>query len=159
MGMDLSDHLHRSAVRIFEQLTFVYADSELDEDQRTASFGAGARVDFSGPACGRLTIHVYGDVLDILTRNMLPDLEKPSRSMQVDTLKEIANVICGNLLPAIAGRDAVFELEPPEEDDSPEPSSETSAAAVRVTVGLEAGRAELSLRLDQPEENGRRAVP
>ena len=52
-----------------------------------------------------------------LTENMLGLDEgeaEISSDDQADALKETINVICGNLLPAIAGKDAVFDIQPPE---------------------------------------------
>lgn len=151
MAMHLKDHLSRSAVRTFEELAFVFTDAELDEIQLAALFEAGARVAFDGPMCGRLTIRLYGGILETLTQNMLPDLEEPGRAMRIDTLKEIANVICGNLLPVVGGEAAVFDLHPPESDDSETPVAESVAPAATVAVGLEGGRAELSLYLEPTE--------
>lgn len=153
MATHLKDHLRRSAVRTFEDLSFVFTDAELDDIQMTASFEAGAWVAFDGPMCGRLSIRLYGEILETLTQNMLPDLEGPGRAMRVDTLKEIANVICGNLLPVIAGEEAVFNLHPPESDESEAAPASWSAPAAVVAVGLEIGRAEMSLYLDQTESS------
>ncbi len=158
MARDLSDHLRRSAVRTFEELAFVFTDSELDQVQMTAPFEAGAWVAFDGPMRGRLTIHLYGRVLATLTHNMLPDLEESSPAMQLDTLKEIANVICGNLLPNLAGQEAVFDLHPPESEDSDALPDVARSPAARVPVGLETGRAELLLYLEEIQSGGEGVV-
>ena len=49
---------------------------------------------------------------------MSPD-ELPPGVDTTDSLKEMANVICGNILPAIAGDDAVFDIGGPEITDTP----------------------------------------
>lgn len=158
MARDLSDHLRRSAVRTFEELAFVFTDSELDPVQLTATFEAGAWVAFDGPMRGRLAIHLYGGVLPTLTHNMLPDLEESSPAMQLDTLKEIANVVCGNLLPDLAGQEAVFDLHPPESEGSDASPDVSRSPAARVRVGLETGRAELLLYLEEIESGGEGVV-
>jgi len=33
---------------------------------------------------------------------------------QFDALREVANVICGNMLPGVAGSDEAFQISPPE---------------------------------------------
>ncbi|MEJ2077015.1 MAG: chemotaxis protein CheX [Acidobacteriota bacterium] len=156
MEMQLKNHLSQSAVRTFEELAFVFTDSELDEMQLEAPFEAGATVAFDGPMRGRLSLRLYGDILETLTQNMLPDLEKSSHAMRIDTLKEITNVICGNLLPLIGGEAAIFDLHPPESDDIESPDTVPVPPATMMVVGLEGGRAELSLYLEETEvmDNG-----
>jgi hypothetical protein len=148
MEMRLADQLRRSAVLTFEELAFVFVELEPDDAQVAAPFEAGARVAFDGPLCGWLSIRLYGGLLATLTRNMLPELDESSRAMGADTLKEIANVICGNLLPAAAGAEAVFDLHPPESDDVEIPPPGSPEPAAVVVIGLEDGRAELSLYLE-----------
>ena len=71
-----------------------------------------------------------------------------SREEQLDVLCEIANVICGNMLPEIGGPRAVFNIEPPQlcqVGQAASGCSESPAAEAR--IGLERGRAELFLYL------------
>jgi len=145
MEKNLKDHLHQSAVLTFEELTFMFTDAEPDAEQLDASFEAGASVRFRGPIEGALTVCLYGNVLSALSRNMLADLENPSREMQLDTLKEVVNVICGNLLPRIGGEEAVFDLNPPDVVTSGDRSAEEGMQSCSVVLGLEGGRAELIL--------------
>lgn len=147
MEKNLRGHLYHSAVRIFEELTFMFTDSDLEPAQSEAPFEAGAIVRFHGPLEGRLTVCLFGDVLSALSRNMLADVENPSREMQLDTLKEVANVICGNLLPLVAGADAVFDLNPPDIVTSAEPCEDDGPENHISVIGLEGGRAELVLQV------------
>jgi len=63
-----------------------------------------------------------------------------------DALGEVANVVCGNLLPEIAGRDAVFRLDAPRAFDGAGCGHGTPAAAL--SLGVDGGRAELALHLE-----------
>ena len=51
-----------------------------------------------------------------LAANMLglDDDESPSEEQQKDALRESLNVICGNLLPRVGGKEAVFDIQAPE---------------------------------------------
>lgn len=56
------------------------------------------------------------EVLQELAANMLglDDEEGITEDQRFDALKETMNVICGNLLPAIAGDEVVFDIDMPE---------------------------------------------
>jgi len=82
----------------------------------------GCQVDFTGPFNGKIFLLATDHIVEPLTLNMLglmsPD-ELPPGVDTTDSLKEMANVICGNILPAIAGDDAVFDIGGPEITDTP----------------------------------------
>ncbi len=82
-----------------------------------------------------------------IATNMLGlDGAELSRTQQEDAFRELANVICGNLLPALAGTQAVFAVSPPllmGEGDAPKVSTPAPAAAAHLT--LENGAADLAL--------------
>lgn len=71
-----------------------------------------ARVDFAGPFDGSLTITFSDELMTELAGNMLgtTDVSRISVEQQDDALKELLNVICGNLLPLVAGNEAVFKV-------------------------------------------------
>ncbi len=144
MGKKLETELYRAATMTFEELSFLLPTPEIDEEQLNAPVEAAVSVDFEGPFSGRLLVKVCGGLLPVITANMLGEEEAPSRSQQYDALGEIANVICGHMLPGIAGSKDIFHVSPPkmvESTDSP-PMAE-------VQVGLGAGRADLLLFVSQ----------
>ena len=67
--------------------------------------------------------------------------------MVLDALGEIGNVICGNVLPALGGKEAVFDLSAPEvrTGQLPEVSGMEQVAGIR--LGVDEGRAELTIHL------------
>ncbi|MBW2359013.1 MAG: chemotaxis protein CheX [Deltaproteobacteria bacterium] len=74
-----------------------------------------ASVSFAGPFAGGLVMTVSPQVVFELAANMLGvDNEETTLDQQYDALKESMNVICGNLLPAITGKQAVFNIGSPE---------------------------------------------
>ena len=151
----LETELHRVAVRTFEELSFLLPEPELDPNRLSAPVSAAVGVPFRGPVNGRLVVAVTEDILLAVASNMLAEDDLPTDQQQQDALKEIANVICGNLLPQIAGPKAVFKISAPESLGSATVSgvgSEDSPAA-RVHIGIDQGRADVMLFMSTPSRN------
>jgi len=76
-----------------------------------------ATVTFSGAHVGALSIEFPLRLLPVLAANVLGEEETPGDDMQRDALGELANIICGNVLPALdpAGK---YSLGPPLVGDS-----------------------------------------
>ena len=122
---------------------------ELDKEQERASEDAAVSVEFRGPFNGRLEIRICGVILPVFGANMLGEDGDLPEEEQLDVLREIANVVCGNMLPEIGGPKAVFHIEPPylcQIGQRALGHRESPAAEAR--IGLEQGRAELFLYLD-----------
>jgi len=138
---------YRTAAQIFEDLGFILSSREISQAQKDSLLEATVAVSFRGPFAGSLLIRIYGEVVPALASNMLGDDADPSKEMQEDALKETANVICGNLLPAIAGSALVFDLDAPVVFANPaDPVSPGSGRlAARANLGLDFGRAEIEL--------------
>jgi CheY-specific phosphatase CheX len=143
----LSDELlFEVGARVFEQLSFLFVTADGVAAPPPAQTAASVR--FDGPLSGRLVVTVDGGLPAALASNMLGlDAETtPTVFQQSDALKELANVICGNLLPEIAGTEVEFRVRPPvllepgaaDGDDAP-----TAAA----TMSLDGGTARLTLHI------------
>jgi CheY-specific phosphatase CheX len=63
-----------------------------------------ATVTFSGAHVGALSIEFPLRLLPVLAANVLGEEESPPDEMQRDALGELANIICGNVLPALDPR-------------------------------------------------------
>jgi len=149
MKADLTRELKQAATSTFEMLGFLLPEEELTEEQSEAPVTASSRVRFRGPSSGVLEVEVAGGFLEELASNML-GLERDAVSGQVaqDALGEVTNVICGNALPALGGAAAVFDLSAPETNKGPlPPSARPEDSIARVALGLDEGRAEITLRL------------
>jgi hypothetical protein len=132
--------------RTLEELCFFYAMPLLSDEQREARAEAAMCVRFRGPMSGQLVVRLAGGVLSLLATNMLGDAEG-SPSMQRDALGEVANVMCGNLLPIIGSPADVYVLEAAQPTVVLERCGTPPAA--RVQLGLEDhGRADLLLFID-----------
>jgi len=109
----VSAELHRAALLTFEQLGFMSPEDPHDGSQDNP-LELSAQVRFQGPFSGELHLHAFGKITGELTANMLGTIEPPSIRQRCDAFAEAANVVCGNMLPGIAGTDAVFDLEAPQ---------------------------------------------
>ncbi|NIA29227.1 MAG: hypothetical protein GWP06_04840 [Actinobacteria bacterium] len=140
--------LIKATVLTFEQLSFLLPTEELDEKQQNARPEAAVSVEFQGPFSGKLLLILYGQLLSNIAANMLGQEDAPSKKQQQDAFGEIANVICGNMLPGIAGSKEVFQIFAPQwirNAGSAAAGKETSAAEAR--VGLDLGRVDVRLFL------------
>lgn len=146
MSGDLRSSLLQAATSTFEELGFLFADGEPSESQAAAAVEGVARVAFTGPREGVLEVRVAGEVLRSLAVNMLGTDDLTDDELALDALGEVANVICGNVLPEIAGSAAIFDLRAPlvtaGNGDTLSPVPEP---ATRLSVGIDEGRADLAL--------------
>jgi CheY-specific phosphatase CheX len=115
MQQQLESILTRVAEETLERLAFLFSYPEDAATARALESGVTARVAFTGPVAGALMIHVSEAVLPELTENMLGESDVAfTLDEQQDALRELLNVICGNLLPEIAGKKAIFNIMAPE---------------------------------------------
>ena len=152
--------LMEAAVQTFEDLGMMLLNEELTDDQKEAKEEASVMVTFSGPFSGRLEITVFGKITEKLARNISGSEELSSDILLLDALGEIANVICGNVLPRIANVRDIFHLTSP----APLNSEQTDQDAEMVMIadshlGLEDGRAEIKLLVDETAGKTSESVP
>ncbi len=111
--------------RTFGELAFLFVMSEEEElGNGIVYWGHGVEVTFDGPFAGKLFLAITPETMEHISANMLGiELgEEPPAGVNVeDGLKELSNVICGNLLPAIAGDEVVFNIESPQILSNPQP--------------------------------------
>jgi hypothetical protein len=142
----LRSALASATASTFEGLALLYAAPDVDAGQRAAPLAAGVRLDFTGPFAGAVVVRTTADVLAAAAANMLGAGGPPPEPLRRDALGELANVICGNLLPAVAGR-AVFDLGAPRWTGVAPADAALGAPVAEVRLGLEGGRAEVALHL------------
>ena len=136
----------------FESLALLFADVPPSAEQAGAPLTQAVSVSFVGPSAGALVVAVSDGVAVALTANMLgldPDAVHGDAALQRDALGELANVVCGNVLPLVAGRGAVFHLAAPATSAVPAPAAAGTPLYVE-TLGVDAGRAVLAFHVDDP---------
>lgn len=115
MNEQIKDIIYRVTEEVLEKLAFIFSSPEEDRENISDDASVAACVSFTGPFTGSVVMTITSDTLPELAENMLGfDTEETTVDQQHDALKELINVICGNLLPAIAGKQVVFNVDPPE---------------------------------------------
>jgi CheY-specific phosphatase CheX len=140
-----------AATSTFESLALLFADVPAGAAQLATPLTHAVVVAFSGPTSGALTVAVSDDVAVALAANMLglsPEAAAADPALRRDALGELANVVCGNVLPLVAGREAVFHLAAPAACALPEAGGPAPLHAE--TLGVDLGRAVLALHLHDP---------
>lgn len=142
--------VYQVAEDVFEKLAFLFSFREEEREPMDYASAVVASVTFTGQFEGRLAMAVSEDVLPELAANMLGVEEETSREEQQDALKELINVVCGNLLPELAGRKKLFNVNAPQ-ILSPEQSAALAddAPAAAAKLSLEEGQCDLMLYLDE----------
>ena len=147
---NLEATLYKTGAAIFEELVFMFPTEELEDEQRDAERRAAARVDFHGVVSGSLVVVACGEVLPQLAANMLGEDEEHTEQTQRDALGEVANIICGNLMPQIAGSQKIFRLDAPDVTGALVPETGGGAQpSAEVRIGLDGGRADMLLFLNR----------
>ncbi len=145
MNSSAAKILYRKAALIFEELGFLMPRS--DSTGIAQEDCVRAAVHFKGPFSGCLVVSVTMDMLSQLAANMLGEEEQSNEIMERDSLGEIANVICGNALPAIYGFEPVFHLDAPTILEEAETLSGASdfAKEAEVQISFDTGNASVTL--------------
>ncbi len=141
--------LYRKAALIFEELGFLMPRS--DNNGIDLAESTSAMVSFKGPFSGCLLVSLSSQMLPLLSSNMLGEEGCSTTSMERDSLREIANVICGNALPAIYGFESVFHLDAPtllDRTDSLLNDSEYRKEA-QVNISFDTGHAAVILLVER----------
>ncbi len=146
--------LHSVTEETFQSLAFMFSMGP-DESEPAGPLPAitAVSVAFAGPFGGRVLLGVCDEMLPSLAGNMLglEDGQSATVEQQHDALKELVNVICGNLLPAIAGSTEVFHVHPPQVVQ-PKPAEgeglDLSGASATAALTLDSGLAQVALFLE-----------
>jgi CheY-specific phosphatase CheX len=148
MNNQSDERLYKVAAQIFEDLGFLLPTPELEPGQLEAPVDATVNVSFDGPFAGNLSVALCGGLLPTLAANMLGTDDDLSPAQQYDSLGEIGNVICGNLLPSLVGSKQVFRVGAPQVVAGQAPAAAADQITLATTqIGLEEGRADLRLHV------------
>lgn len=107
--------LARAVREVFENLCFMLptpSNASVPPDVGSSSRVVLA-VDFSGAGQGTLHLTLPDSMVSSVASSMLGEDGPLELSEQYDAVCELANIVCGNVLPLIAGERAVFDLASP----------------------------------------------
>ncbi|MBT3201512.1 MAG: hypothetical protein HN350_16545 [Phycisphaerales bacterium] len=152
MNRQLEEILWGVAEETFEALAFLLPMPEPVEPFESSPEVA-VSVRFHGPFDGKVIVTVAELVLGELACNMLglDDGAEIAVDTQQDALKELANVVCGNILPEIAGTTAVFNVDAPKLVDASAPASEEGLSLASETrFFLDSGPVSVELLTEGP---------
>ena len=101
---------------VFETLAFMFGElAEREDLPESPASGVGAKMTFDGDMAGEIAIAVPKRMCKEIAINILGmDMNEDLQLDATDSLKEVLNVICGQLLTSIAGDVPVFDLSVPE---------------------------------------------
>jgi CheY-specific phosphatase CheX len=145
MSSSLETKLHLAATLTFEELAYLCPTELADDLQPDVSAAHVVSVRFRGRIRGRLELAVASELLPGIAMNMLGTDEPPPAPVQRDALGEIANVICGNVLPAVAGTTTVLDLAAPEVVEPADGRESSQPPTAQTRFGLEGGWASVKL--------------
>jgi len=148
---EFDETLHRVTANTFEALALMFLVPEDEAPASTPEDEVSASVTFTGPCEGALVLSVADEIMPELAENMLglEDGSDATLAHQEDALKELANVICGNLLPELAGTKAVFHISAPALSLSGQrPDGFRSEPAATAKVCVEMGTVHVALFAD-----------
>lgn len=125
------DILRTAIVLAMERLCYASPEAFLDEPPAVDALEAW--VAFRGPSSGAIGIAVpqraIGGFIEAL---LLPDASADGLTAD-DFVAELANIVCGNAVPRIFGRNAIHVLSPPQPGRPAGP--EIATAVVELTGG------------------------
>lgn len=149
MNEKIDNIILKISAETIEKLVFMFASPYDPENSTEGDPDIGVRVSFTGPFSGTLGMKVSEELLSEITVNMLgvDDEDEITSEDQNDALKETLNILCGNILPVIGGKQAVFNIGAPmiipEGQDIKGNDGEELASDVKLS--LDEGRCDLVL--------------
>lgn len=140
MNNKLEQELFKAATSTFEEFCFMFPAPEMEGELEDIEFGKAALVHFQGPFKGKLIVKASENLMTTIAENMLGE-DLLTEKQRNDALGEVGNVICGNVLPGLAGAKAVFNIDSPqivtiEELADIQPTKNTIAVKLPLDEGL-----------------------
>lgn len=137
--------IYQAAILTFEELGFVFPMEGDDLPEIDSAACSSVAVGFHGEFAGELILSIEDEALSAIAENMLGEDVVVDDEMVHDVLGELANVICGNVLPAIAGKTHIFKLNAPAYHTG---VVEDKAPSAMAKLGMDEGRADISIYIN-----------
>lgn len=132
---ELNEALYRTVVESFEGFCRMIPQAHLSPEQKKVPWETAVEVLFKGPRRGGLRMDLYGNLAGEIAFQMTGSaMPKPE---EVDALGEMANIVCGNILPFAFGSEAILDLDRPKrlDQDRPVPGNVLSETEIPLSGG------------------------
>jgi len=138
--------IRQTAAMVLENAAFVFVDEDIGNTDISGYSFIGGKINFDGKYCGNVSIWMASETIDSIARNLLSidDDDKVSVKQRDDALKEMLNMITGNLLTSLYDEQLVFNLDIPQllkeklnTDELPEYSVTLYSESVPVIIALD----------------------
>ena len=150
MKKQIENVLKEATIITLEDLCFMYQEPELKDAQENLPLEAAAEVKYrSDDFTGKLLIETRGGLFSAIATNILSN-DDPSAQQKKDALGEIANIICGNVVPSLGGGGREYKIDPPRslhKDDLLKEEKQEEPLA-EITLNFNDGRADIKLFMD-----------
>jgi hypothetical protein len=143
----LNDKLRQITLEAFESVCRLFPLME-GEGREGLPLAGAVSVDFSGPIAGTFCMWFFGRLPQVIAESMLGGAA--SSYQTEDAMKEIANVICGNILPYVAGPEPILKLDAPRLEPSSGEGDFPKAAAAETRILFPGGSIRLAIFLNTP---------
>lgn len=137
MNKTISPTLRKTFSEILGDMAFIFV-ADPEEEQAPGEYSLQARISYTGARAGTVQLRCDVRFASLLAANLLGvDVEDPAAAQgELDSLKELMNVVCGHLVTAKYGTDGLFELSMPEVTPVPPDDQATLPEGAEVYVML-----------------------
>ncbi len=100
---------------ILSNMAFIFIANADEEEAQSANYTLQTRIFYFGACKGVLQLRCDGRFAALLAGNLLgvDAADSSAEQKRLDALKELMNVVCGNLVTALYGTEALFDLSIP----------------------------------------------
>jgi chemotaxis protein CheY-P-specific phosphatase CheC len=127
----------------------MYQAPELKDAQKNLAREAAAEVKYQNDFNGKLVIEARGGLFSAIAANMLSN-DVPNAQQKRDALGEIANIICGNIVPSLGRGRREYKIESPIFLNKDELLKEEKLGKplAEITLNFNQGRADIKFFVD-----------
>lgn len=107
----LQQKIYETSLKNLQQVCTLQALEQIPQNLVPQTFKAGVKINFVGPFIGTMCLLFYRNIGQTILHNMLGPEE--DSSLELDALGELANIICGNILPFLSQDKDILKMTPP----------------------------------------------
>ncbi len=115
MNKTATPKLRKTFSNVLSDMAFMFI-SDPDETSPAPNYTLETRISYRGPHTGTIHLRCDGRFAAALAGNLLglDAMDNEADQQRLDALKELMNVVCGNLVTALYGTDGLYDLTIPE---------------------------------------------